>query len=85
MGRKKIPGLVKRGDFWHIDKKVRGRRLCESTGESDLGKAEEYLARKIEEIRQASVYGVRPVRSFRMAATKFLNEATKRSLDRDAD
>jgi integrase len=85
MGRKKTPGLVKRGDFWHIDKKVRGRRLCESTGESDLEKAEEYLARKIEEIRQASVYGIRPVRTFRMAATKFLNEATKRSLSRDAD
>ena len=85
MGRKKTPGLVKRGDCWHIDKQVRGRRLCESTGESDLGKAEEYLARKIEEIRQASVFGVRPVRTFRMAATKFLNESTKRSLDRDAD
>ncbi|MDP2903704.1 MAG: hypothetical protein Q8N96_11450 [Methylovulum sp.] len=70
MGRKKTPGLVKRGDCWHIDKKVRVLGLCES----DLGKAEEYLARKIEEIRQASVYGVRPVRTFRMAATKFLKE-----------
>jgi integrase len=42
--------------------------------ESDLAKAEEYLARRIEEIRQAAIYGVRPKRTFRQAATKYLNE-----------
>ena len=61
MGRKKTPGLVKRGGIWHIDKQVRGSRLCESTGTSDLNEAEAYLARRIEEVRQARVYGVRPV------------------------
>jgi integrase len=38
----------------------------------------------MEEIRQAEVYGVRPKRTFREAATKYLNESTKASLQRDA-
>ena len=85
MGRKRTPGLVKRGGLWHIDKQIRGRRVCESTGESDLARAEGYLAKRIEEIRQAVVYGVRPERRFRQAATKYLNESQyKRSLDKDA-
>ncbi len=49
-------------------------RICESTGESSLAKAEEYLAKKTEEVRQAVIYGVRPKRAFRLAATKYLNE-----------
>jgi hypothetical protein len=32
------------------------------------------LARRIEEVRQAKIFGVRPQRSFREAATKFLEE-----------
>lgn len=32
------------------------------------------LARRVEEIRQASVFGIRPVRIFREAATRFLEE-----------
>jgi integrase len=74
MGRKRTPGLYKRGGVWHIDKQVRGVRLCESTGECDLVEAEAYLAKKTEELRQAAVYGVRPKRPFRLAATKYLNE-----------
>jgi len=69
MGRKRTPGLYKQGDIWHIDKQIRGIRLCESTGESNLREAEAYLARRIEEVRQARVYGVRPQRTFRQAAT----------------
>ena len=88
MGHKKTPGLYKRTGVWHIDKQFRGNRLCESTGESDLGKAEQYLARRIEEIRQAGVYGVRPQRTFQQAATKFLTDeiamGQRRSLDRYA-
>jgi integrase len=80
MGRKTVAGLVNRNGIWHIDKIVRGRRICESTGERKIEKAEEYLARRIEEIRQASIYGVRPQRTFRQAASKYLNEATKASI-----
>ena len=74
MGCKRTPGLYKRNGVWQIDKQVRGRRICESTGERNLAKAEEYLAKKVEEIRQAAVFGIRPKRAFRVAATKYLNE-----------
>lgn len=86
MGRKRTPGLTQRGGTWHIDKQVKGYgRLCESTGASDLEEAERFLARRIEQIRQATVYGVRPRRTFRQAATKYLKENMhKRSISRDA-
>ncbi|MES2998977.1 MAG: site-specific integrase [Pseudomonadota bacterium] len=74
MGRKKMPGLVKRGNIWHINKKVNGRRISESTGSGSLEEAERYLVRRLEQIRQASIYGVRPKRTFREAATKYLLE-----------
>jgi integrase len=88
MVRKRTPGLYKQGDIWHIDKQIRGIRLCESTGASNLREAEAYLARRIEEVRQARVYGVRPQRTFRQAATKYLDDAVEagelRSLERNA-
>ncbi len=86
MGCKRTPGLYRRNGVWHIDKQYRGSRLCESTEECDLVKAEEYLARRLEEARQAAVYGVRPKRSFRQAATKYLCEPDKNKsgLARDA-
>jgi integrase len=50
-----------------------------------LEEAEKYLARRIEEVRQATVYGVRPKRVFKEAATKFLLENHhKRSIRSDA-
>ena len=81
MPRTKTPGLYQRG---HIDKQVQGHQLQESTGTSNLYEAEMYLTRRLEEMRQAAVYGVRPKRSFREAATKYLNEATKATLSNDA-
>lgn len=85
MGRKRSAGLYLREGVWHIDKVVRGHRLCESTGQRDLEKAEEHLVRRVEEARQASVFGVRPKRSFRAAATRYLREnQDKRSIDTTA-
>lgn len=74
MGRKKMPGLVKRGNIWHINKKVNGRRISESTGSSSLEEAERYLVHRLEQIRQSRVYGIRPKRTFREAATRYLLE-----------
>ena len=74
MGRTRMPGLINRRGIWHIDKRFRCSRIRESTGERDLAKAQEYLTRRLEEARQASVFGVRPSRTFRHAATKFLRE-----------
>ncbi|MBP9763992.1 MAG: tyrosine-type recombinase/integrase [Gammaproteobacteria bacterium] len=86
MGRKVSPGLVKRGKTWHIEKRILGYRLRESSGTESLSEAESYLARRIEEIRQAKVYGVRPKRSFKEAATKYLLEKQhKASIADDAD
>lgn len=84
MGRKKTPGLYKREGFWHIDKQINGRRVCQSCGTAKLEEAERFLARLIEDTRQASVYGVRPARSFDQAAAKFVRENQhKRSLKDD--
>ncbi len=84
MGRRRSPGLIKRAGIWHVDKKVFGRRLCQSTGTDQLKEAELYLARLTEEIRQASIYGVRPERFFEEAAAKFvLEHQHKRSLNSD--
>jgi len=52
----------------------RGARICESTGTGDLGRAEEYLAKRLIELREISIYGARQKRSFRTAATKYLQE-----------
>lgn len=85
MGHKRIPGLYKRRGVWHIDKYVFGRRLYENTGTSSLAEAEKVLARRIEKLREAQVFGVRPTRTFREAATKYLREnMQKASIDNDA-
>lgn len=85
MGRKSPPGLKMRAGTWHIDKRIEGRRVCQSTGTADLQEAERVLARVIEEARQAQFYGVRPTRSFEQAATRFLVDYKhKRSILDDA-
>ena len=86
MGRKRTPGLFKRAGNWHIDKQIHGRRIRQSCGTDNLEEAERFLARLMEEIRQAVVYGVRPKRTFEQAAAKFvLENQHKRSLDDDID
>ncbi len=51
-----------------------------------MQEAERYLVRKLEMIRQATVYGVRPKRTFREAALKFVQEnGHKASLIRDIE
>ena len=84
MGRKRVPGLIMRAGIWHIDKRILGRRVCQSTGTAQLDEAERYLARVMEETRQAQIYGVRPSRTFEQAAAKFVLEYQhKRSLVED--
>lgn len=75
---KRMPGLYRRpdkpGGTWHVDKIIHGQRLCESCGTSDEEEAKRFIVRRMEQIRQATVYGIRPDRIFRVAATKFLTE-----------
>ncbi|WP_240992206.1 hypothetical protein [Rickettsiella grylli] len=43
MARRRTPGLIKRGSIWHINKKMYGRRISESTRTTSLAEAECYL------------------------------------------
>ena len=72
MGRRKSAGLRNRNGIWHIDKQILGTKIRESTGTSDLKEAELMLARRIEGVRQSTIFGVRPKRCFREAACYFL-------------
>ena len=86
MGRKRSPGLFKRKGIWHIDKQIYGRRICQSTGSAELEKAEAFLAKIVEDQRQATIFGVRPKRTFEQAAAKYvLENQHKRSLHSDID
>jgi integrase len=74
-----------RNGTWHIDKIIYGQRVVESTRTGDLEEAERYLAHRIETVRQAKTYGVRPTRQFKEAAAKYLREdMDKRSIADDA-
>ena len=68
MGRRKIPGLRNRSGIWHIEKRILGRQIYESTGTSKLSEAELILARRVEQVRHAVLFGERPQRTFRDAA-----------------
>lgn len=75
MAQKAITGLQQMPNgIWKIDKKYRGERIQESTGTCDRAEAEQYLIHKLEKLRQQKVYGVRQVRTWREASTKFLLE-----------
>lgn len=83
--RKAPSGLFKRNGIWQIDKRIFGLRIRESCQTDDLEEAQRYFAHKLEEVRHAKVYGVRPKRIFREAAMKFLLENQhKRSRRMDA-
>ena len=81
---KKTPGLFKRGEVWHIAKTICGIRVRESTGESEREDAERYLNHRIQEIRNETIYSQRKHWTFVDAALKYLQEETKKSLNRDA-
>jgi integrase len=81
---KKTTGLTKRNGIWHINKVIKGKRLYESTGTSNLEEAERYLAHRVTELRGQMFYGERKSYTFIEAATKYLKEVEKKSLSRDA-
>ena len=86
MARKKTPGLFQRGEIWHIDKHIEGRRIRESTGTSDLAEAERYLGKLIDQARRQARYGERLRHTFDEAAAKFvLEHQHKRSIDDDIE
>jgi integrase len=85
MGHKKTAkGLVKRNGIWHIEKQIKGQRIRESTGTGDKREAERHLAFVLEEHRKYVIYGDRRQYTFEEAATRYIQEETKKSLLRDA-
>lgn len=80
---RKSAGLYKRGNVYHIDKVICGDRVCMSTGEKTLKRAEEFLAQMMKEKKDAKIYGIRPERTFKEATEKYLNEKEKSSLKND--
>ena len=83
MARKRRPGLRKRGEYWHIEKVIKGHRIYESTGETTYREAEAYYDHRINDIRQIIVYGDRPEVTFEEAVEKFLREdCPTKSLER---
>ncbi|NWE69007.1 tyrosine-type recombinase/integrase [Pseudomonas gingeri] len=75
MAQKAITGLQQMPNgIWKIDKKYRGERIQESTGTCNRAEAEQYLIHLLEKRRQQKIYGVRKVRTWREAATRFLLE-----------
>jgi integrase len=83
MGQKKMSGLVKRGNIWHVDKRVGGRRIQCSTEAIDLNRAQEFLTHLIEQERRIRVYGDPVPHLFVDACTRYVKEMTKKSRDRD--
>ncbi len=80
MGNQRTSGLTKRGGIWHIDKTFRGARICESTGTSDLRQAQEYLAKRVIELRETRALrrartSLVPVRGDEIPAGIWLQEA----------
>lgn len=69
--QKRTPGLIKIGQIWHIEKQVRGTRLRESTGTSDLAEAERYLAHRLKRLRELQLYGNAPKIPFREMANRY--------------
>lgn len=74
MARKTITGLYQKNGLWYVDKVFRGQRIQESTGTSERQEAEQYLIHRLEQLRQEKIYGVRRVRTWEDAATRFLIE-----------
>lgn len=74
MATRKIPGLFKIGEIWHIDKTINGQRINKSTGTRDLTEAQLVMSRIIEGVRQANVFGVRAKRRFSEAIERYVRE-----------
>jgi len=91
MGRTKYPRLRERNGHWHINGlRIKGHgAIYESIGRCSREEAEAYYLKRVSDIRQGVMFGVRPKRTFREAATHYLEieqarPEPKASLSNDA-
>lgn len=76
MGQRKTPGLKKRGQIWHIDKIICGKRICESTRTRSKTEAQEYLAQREAEIWRCAKLKEKPRKTWQEAAVRWLEETS---------
>jgi integrase len=57
-----------------VDKRAFGVRIKRRIGKIDQDQAEAWLAKEVEALRQAQLFGQRPQRTFREAAVRYLRE-----------
>jgi len=81
--RRRIPGLFKIGETWHIDKMVNRRRINRSSGTTDFVEAQQVMARLIEEARHADLFGVRKKRRLSEAIARYVDDNQHLSSIRD--
>lgn len=75
MGQKTITGLTLKEGIWHIDKVVRGHgRIRGSTGTGVRAEAEQFLLARIVEAQVTKAEQQDQRKTFRDAATRYLNE-----------
>lgn len=81
--RAKVTGLVKRGEYWHYDFKLRGHRLCGSTQISERREAERWLVsfkeKKLTDIKEL---GSNMPMSFQAASTRWWNDKGQHRKDK---
>jgi integrase len=80
------PGLILRGDIWHIEKivKIGGQRtrLRESTGTGTLAEAIDILDARVYAVRESLLNGpAAPVHAFREAAAEYIADLEMRGKD----
>lgn len=80
----KVTGLVKRGDKWHYDFKLRGNRFCGSTEIKERREAERWLSQFKEQklIDYKELSGKSPM-SFVGAATRWWNDKAQNRKDKN--
>lgn len=71
---KRMSGLTQRDGIWHINKVFKGERIYQSTGTGSLEEAEQILIHLLDQRRQQQLFGVRQVKTWRDAATRYLLE-----------
>ncbi len=77
MAAKKLSGLTKRGDTWHIDKQYRGRAIRKSCFTGDRQIAESILIQMMSEIDRAVDFKQRQSHTFVEASIRFIEERSK--------
>jgi integrase len=82
--KRKMPGLKKRGNTWHIHKQFKGYLIRESCRTEIYEEAEAYLIHPMHQIRDQLLFGVFREPTFEEASVRYIEEENKKSLERDA-